>query len=245
MESTGIEALDKILGGGLPRPSTIAITGPMRSGKSVLAKQIVANMLKDESCCCLYYAVDHPADEVREGLKSIGLAVEECEKKGTFYFVDVFALGVQQVSERIEKSEPRSSVIGSGLRFPDIIDMGRAYAMKNLRKKQLWILDSITTLFLMHDRKETFQYLQTIRYITRFFHTIGIAINHTGVFDEKVENAYYGFADVLIELKKSDVAQLEFLSGMLSAQCTRQNFLRGNFYYEIKDNQMNISLMPI
>ena len=53
LDSTGIEELDKILGGGLPRPSTIGLIGPLGSGKSILARQIAANMLK-AGCAVTY-----------------------------------------------------------------------------------------------------------------------------------------------------------------------------------------------
>lgn len=241
MDQTGIEAFDKILGGGLPRPSTIGLVGPIGSGKALLVRQIAANML-GEGFAVLFYTIDDPAETVKTELKTMGVDVEKYEKDTTLSFVDIFSRAVERVKGSYEKFEPGSSVLQSGLQFSDLVEMGREFTLKNLKKKQIAIIDSITPLFLMSDAKEVFHYCQTLKYATRFANAIGIAVHHSDVLDEKLENALFGFADGVIELKKSSEISSGPIFGTLKIdRMANQNFLKGNFYYEIKDNTINIS----
>jgi len=245
MELTGIENLDKILGGGLPRPAALAVYGPMGSGKSFLIRNILSQKLQDKTFSCLFYAVDQPAEEVKEDLKKLGIDVKQHEEKGTLSFVDVFTLGVQKVGESYrDEQQSGTTVLRSGLQFSDLIDKGREFTLKNLKKKQLVILDSITPFFLMSDPREVFHYCQTMKYATRFANAIGIAINHSEVLDDKTENAFYGFADGLIELKKSSDITGGQIYGILKIdRMSKQDYLKGKFYYEIKDDQIDISMV--
>lgn len=243
MEPTGIEALDKILGGGLPRPAAIAIAGPMGSGKSILAKQIAVNMLRSDFSV-LFYAIDQPSIDIKQDLESMDVNVEKYEKEEALSFVDIFSIGVNRVKDSYVKNEPGESVLQSGLQFSDLVERGREFTIKNIKRKQFVILDSITPLFLMSDANAVFQYCQTLKYATRFANAIGIAINHSGVIDEHLENAFYGFADGLIELKKSSAISSGPVIGTINIQQMRgQNFLKGNYYYEVKENKIHISMV--
>ncbi|MFH0897347.1 MAG: RAD55 family ATPase, partial [Candidatus Bathyarchaeota archaeon] len=239
MDPTGIEALDKILGGGLPRPSTIGLVGPIGSGKALLVRQIVANMLK-EGFAVLFYTIDDPAEIVKNELRTMGVDVEKHEKDSALSFVDIFSRAVERVKGSYEKFEPGSSVLQSGLQFSDLVEMGRGFTLNNLKKKQIAIIDSITPLFLMSDAKEVFHYCQTLKYATRFANAIGIAVHHADVLDQKPENALFGFADGIIELKKSSENTSGPIFGTLKIdRMGDQKFLKGNFPYEIKENKIN------
>lgn len=241
MEPTGITALDKILGGGLPRPSGIGLFGPMGSGKSILAKQIAAYMLAS-GFTVLFYAIDQPSIDIKQDLESIDVNVEKYEREESLSFVDIFSIGANRVKDSYIKHEPGESILQSGLQFSDLVEKGREFTLKNIKRKQLVILDSITPLFLMSDTKAVFQYCQTLKYATRFANAIGIAINHSGVIDERLENAFYGFTDGLIELKKSSKISSGPIIGTISVnQMKGQNFLKGNYYYEVKGNKIDIS----
>lgn len=241
LESTGIEDLDKILGGGLPRPSTIGLLGPLGSGKSILSREIAANMLKAGNAVNVY-AIDQSADEIRYSLRAMDVDVEKYEKEGTLFFMDIFSRGVEKMKESYTKFEPGSSVLQSGLQFSDLIEMGREFTLKNLKKKQLGLMDSITPLFLMSDVREVFHYCQTLKYATRFANAIGIAVHHTGVLEQKLENALFGFADGIIELEKSsDISGGQIYGNLNVIRMLTQKFLRGKFYYEVKNDRFSVS----
>src|SRR2546428_13919320 len=67
VQPTGIPILDKGSGGGIARPSSVGVMGPIGSGKSALLRELVANFLRQRGQL-LYYCIDDPADVVRVGL---------------------------------------------------------------------------------------------------------------------------------------------------------------------------------
>lgn len=245
MDTTGIEELDKILGGGLPRPSTIGLVGPLGSGKSTLARQIAANMLK-MGVAVTYYSIDQSGDETRLALESIGVDAKGYEDQNSLCFIDIFKRGVERMETSYTKLESGSSVLSSGLQFSDLIEMGRDFTLKNIKRKHLGLMDSITPLFLTSDSKEIFHYCQVLKYATRFVNAIGIAIHHTGVLEDKTENALFGFADGVIEMKRKSDAMTggPIVGGLRVVRMGNQPFLPGTYYYEVKDGRVQISLVP-
>lgn len=246
MDSTGIDALDEILGGGLTRPSGSIIAGPKGSGKSVLVKEIAMSVLQNGRAVS-YYTIDDSADDVREDLYYMGLEVEEYEEASLLFFVDIFRRAVDNMSDSWSKREPGASVLMSGLQFGDLVEMGREFTMKNMKRRinEVVIMDSITPFFLMSEIREVFHYCQTLKYATRFAKAIGIAVHHTGLLDEKVENALYGFPDVILQLERSSENEFvmnETVNGTISVQrMSGQAHLKGKFYYEVLDKRMSIS----
>jgi len=245
LDPTGIEELDKILRGGIPRPSTIGLVGPLGSGKSTLGRQIATNMLKKD-CAVTYYSIDQSGDEMRQNLEAIGVDTKSYEGQNSLCFIDVFRRGVERMKNSYTKFEPGSSVLSSGLQFADLIEMGRDFTLKNIKKRHLVLMDSITPLFLTSDSKEVFHFCQVLKYATRFVNAIGIAIHHTGVLEEKTENALFGFADGVIEMKKkSDVMSTgPIVGGLKVLRMGNQQFLPGTYYYEVKEGTVQISLVP-
>ena len=94
LDPTGIEALDEILGGGIPRPSGNLMIGPSGSGKTVLAKEIAVNMLQ-QGCAVSYYCIDNSADTVKEDLKELGVDVETYQEQELLFFLDLFSKAVE------------------------------------------------------------------------------------------------------------------------------------------------------
>ena len=245
MDPTGIEELDKILGGGLPRPSTIGLVGPLSSGKSTLARQIAASMLK-AGYAVTYYSIDQSGDEMRLALEAIGVDVKSYEEQNSLCFIDIFRRGVDRMKNSYTRFDSGNSVLASGLQFSDLIEMGRDFTLKNMKRKHLGLMDSITPIFLTSDSKEVFHYCQVLKYATRFVNAVGIAIHHTGVLEEKTENALFGFADGVIEMKKkSDTTSGgPIVGGLRVVRMGNQPFMPGTYYYEVKDSRVRISMVP-
>src|SRR5437867_13182919 len=79
VQPTGIPILDKVSGGGIPRPSSVALMGPIGSGKSALVRELAANYLR-QRCQLLYYCIDDPADVVQLGLEDRRIAVNQAQE---------------------------------------------------------------------------------------------------------------------------------------------------------------------
>jgi len=84
--STGIPALDAMLGGGgLFRGSTTLISGTSGSGKSSLAAQI-AQASAERGERCLYFAFEESSAQIARNMRSIGLRLDRQVKAGTLRF---------------------------------------------------------------------------------------------------------------------------------------------------------------
>src|SRR5438552_18766044 len=92
VQPTGIPILDKVSGGGFPRPSSVALMGPIGSGKSALVRVLVANFLR-QRCQLLYSCIDDPADVLRLGLEDHHIAVTKISDEGRLELVALFPLG--------------------------------------------------------------------------------------------------------------------------------------------------------
>jgi KaiC/GvpD/RAD55 family RecA-like ATPase len=242
MEPTGIKVLDDLLGGGLPRPSAVGITGPVGSGKSTLVKQIAAAALEHDFRV-QYYAVDESADDVKESIANYGVDVSRYESEGKLSFVDMFALGVERLAEAYPMEQPEE-IIDSTMRFSDLIAQGRSFTLKHLGKKTMGIMDSLTPFFLMVEAKKVFQYGQVLKYATRFAKSIGIATLHTHVLGETIENAMVNFADIVLDMEKRSSGGLSHGGTLRVVKMGKTPPSRG-YYYETTPKGIDISTAPI
>src|SRR2546425_12017576 len=78
VQPTGISILDKGSGGGIPRPSSVALMGPIWGGESALVRELVANFLC-QGGQLLYYCIDDSAGVVKLGLGDHYIAVTKIE----------------------------------------------------------------------------------------------------------------------------------------------------------------------
>ena len=103
-----------------------------------------------------------------------------------------------------------------------------------------------TPIFLTSDSKEIFHYCQVLKYATRFVNSIGIVIHHTGVLEEKTENALFGFADGVLEMKKKSdsMAGGPIVGGVRVVRMGNQPYMPGTYYYEVREGKVQISLVP-
>jgi circadian clock protein KaiC len=84
--STGVAALDQMLGGGgLFRGSTVLISGTSGSGKSSFAGQI-AQASAERGERCLYFAFEESSAQIIRNMRSIGLRLDRRVKAGNLRF---------------------------------------------------------------------------------------------------------------------------------------------------------------
>jgi archaellum biogenesis ATPase FlaH len=125
--------------------------------------------------------------------------------------------------------------------------MGREFTLKNMKRRinEVVLMDSITPFFLMSDTREVYHYLQTLKYATRFANAIGIGLHHTGLLENKLENALYGFPDVIIHMEQTSENEFlvnETVNGTISVvRMTGHAHKKGKFYYEVMDRRLSIS----
>jgi KaiC/GvpD/RAD55 family RecA-like ATPase len=245
-EPTGVEGLDKMLGGGFPRPCAVLLIGSMGSGKSTLAKQLVSNMLRNDFHV-LYYAVEESAEDVKRNLVNFGIDPQQLDKyvhDMRLHIVDMFDLGVKRLEEALSIDEP-AKIIENAFNFSEMLSLGRSFAITDIEAKKLAILDSATPLFLTVDPKKVFQFAQVLKFATRMSKGIGLAILHSGILGEPIENALYNFADLVIEMQRRKVEEAVTRGGSMRILKTiRASPPARDYYYELTDKGLIVSAMP-
>ncbi|MEM4306666.1 MAG: RAD55 family ATPase, partial [Candidatus Caldarchaeum sp.] len=101
---TGVEGLDSVLGGGIPYPVAMLITGPAGVGKTTLVNIFVKTRLS-EGDTVIVICYDCDAQTVRQHLSIQGLNILELEKQGKLVLVETFIqLSGKQPTERYSSS---------------------------------------------------------------------------------------------------------------------------------------------
>jgi len=83
----GIAGLDKILNGGIREGSSILLTGPPGTGKSIATMQFIYTGAK-QGIPGMFITSEETAFSLREDMKSVGFDITEFEKKGLITVVE-------------------------------------------------------------------------------------------------------------------------------------------------------------
>src|SRR5438132_11616795 len=85
---TGIDAIDHILNGGIPRGNTVLVSGSVGTGKtSICIEFLIRGALEGENS--LYLSVTEPTDKLLKNAIPFDFFDERLSKQGQLQFVDV------------------------------------------------------------------------------------------------------------------------------------------------------------
>ncbi|MEM2126900.1 MAG: KaiC domain-containing protein [Candidatus Bathyarchaeia archaeon] len=85
--STGIEALDKMLSGGIPRGFSIAVTGEPGTGKTILCLHFIARGVA-EGDRCIYVTTEESRDSIIAQASQFGFDFPKAIKEGRLIIID-------------------------------------------------------------------------------------------------------------------------------------------------------------
>jgi circadian clock protein KaiC len=131
---TGIEGLDTILYGGIPRSNTILLTGSCGTGKTSLALEfLIHGAMKNENS--LFVSVTENSDKLLANLIPYRFFDKSLIKSGRLVFVDLPIM-----YERLGMTKPELSMEEIDLLVASIGDLARELETKRL------VVDSITSV---------------------------------------------------------------------------------------------------
>jgi KaiC/GvpD/RAD55 family RecA-like ATPase len=218
--ATDIPPFDQITGGGLPRNSAISLFGKAGCEKTLLARQIMWNVLQKGSKV-LYYSVDQSAEELRYDLQSYNWDVQPFEENGMLKIIDIFSSGTNIMVEELRKSfgngmsDETDKAIAFNHKVSDMNFHKKMYDINLIYKEgirfispisikryphRLCIFDTLSPLFSTNT-KGVFQLIHVLKFATRAGKATGIGIMHTGMHDTKIEEKFKSLADAIIEIK--------------------------------------------
>lgn len=151
---TGLEGLDVITKGGLPRGRSTLVAGTSGSAKTILAAQYLVQGIQQYDDGAVLVTFEEAPDDIRRNMRSFGWDLSAFEKKGKLAFVDV-------------SPDPSGQIIETGdYDFSGLLARMQA-AIKMVNAKRVSI-DSIGTLFSQFAdrglvRRELFRVLRGLK----------------------------------------------------------------------------------
>ncbi len=117
---SGIDGLDELLGGGLPRRGLIVLAGNPGTGKTIFSAQFLYRGAVDYGERGVYVSFAEDKEQFYSNMKAFGFDFEKLERDGTFSFLDMLTVKEEGVSaalehmiSRIAKLEAKRLVIDS------------------------------------------------------------------------------------------------------------------------------------
>jgi KaiC domain protein len=142
--STGIEGLDKMLGGGIPKGHIVTVVGAYGTGKTTLALQFIyAGLLNGENC--IYISFDEDEESILQDAESFGMDFRSYLGKN----LEVIRLEAIEVKESLRKIKSDLPLI-----------------IKNLNAQRL-VFDSISVFETLFSEAERWKALATLRDILK------------------------------------------------------------------------------
>ena len=85
---TGIEGLNELLNGGLPKGRVVLVIGGPGSGKTILASQFLYNGIYDYNENGIFVSLDEGKDHYFSEMQNFGWDFYKAEEEGKFAFID-------------------------------------------------------------------------------------------------------------------------------------------------------------
>ncbi|MEM1994181.1 MAG: ATPase domain-containing protein [Nitrososphaerales archaeon] len=152
---TGVDRLDYILKGGIPRGSVVLLAGGPGTGKTILSARFLYSGIVDYNEGGMYVSFTETREAFKNYMLNFGWNFDELEKKGLFTFLDLFSTSeegldhvIKTILEPISIRKIKRLVIDSVTALS--ISLGERYKVRNIvyLLKQLLKQTDCTSIFV-------------------------------------------------------------------------------------------------
>jgi KaiC domain protein len=103
--STGVEGLDEMLGGGLPKNHIVTVLGAFGTGKTTLSLQfIMRGLAKGEKC--IFITLEETVESIKKNAQSYGWDLQKFQDDGTLAIVKLEPADVKTTLTRVKSELP-------------------------------------------------------------------------------------------------------------------------------------------
>jgi KaiC/GvpD/RAD55 family RecA-like ATPase len=187
--SYSYELIKALMGGSIPKASSIAVLGNSGSGKTVLLQTLLYDGLKNGNTCVFITNVEFPS-KIIENMKKLGMDIQAYYKSNKLIFIDAYSsIAGKPSSERYYVSS-LSDLTTLGIRISSCLD--------ELKGEVDVFLDSFTPMFTALKLEQILSFIHSIGAKIkgndgRFYYTLGTSIDKEAI--TKVEEV----SDCVIE----------------------------------------------
>jgi len=220
LETIGIPALDKYLGGGVPKGFTILVVGRPGAGTEYLAKQFASA----GDAKTVYFTTTERDDDITAMMKNHGWKTN----------LKIFNIGAKYYETTLEKRLEISRYRQEGLRYEDVKKTkgdqegfetnyltSLAYEISKLPTPFRVVVDSLDFFMENYDIVEVLSAMRTIKAHTQHSESITLMTLLKNVLEARAQSSIEDMADMIVELER-DTVQHE-VKKFLTIQKVRNN----------------------
>jgi KaiC/GvpD/RAD55 family RecA-like ATPase len=142
---TGVEGLDELLSGGLPKGRVVLVLGGPGTGKTILATQFLWKGISQYGENGIFVSLDESQSHYDSEMLKFGWDFKKAEQEGKFLFVDATRLSrVAMLKEKMMREET-SSLRGKELQIDRLVEELQT-KIQQIGAKRV-VLDTLASLF--------------------------------------------------------------------------------------------------
>ena len=142
---TGVEGLDELISGGIPRGRVILVLGGPGTGKTILASQFLYKGISQYNENGIFVSLDEGKNHYYSEMLKFGWDLKKAEEEGKFLFIDATRLSrVAMLKEKMLKEET-SSLRGKQLQIDRLIEELQE-KIQQINAKRV-VFDTLASLF--------------------------------------------------------------------------------------------------
>jgi KaiC/GvpD/RAD55 family RecA-like ATPase len=143
--ATGIQGLDELIGGGLPKGRVILVIGGPGTGKTIFATQFLYSGIKEHNENGIFVSLDESKNHFFSEMQQFGWDFKKAEDNRKFAFIDATRISrVAMLKEKLYKEETRS-LKGKQLSIDQLIEELQA-KINGVDAKRV-VVDTLAALF--------------------------------------------------------------------------------------------------
>jgi len=143
--TTGVQGLDELLGGGVPRGRAVLVIGGPGTGKTILAAQFLYKGMKDHDENGIFVSLDESKEHFLDEMQQFGWDFRKAEGDKKFAFIDATRLSrVAMLKEKLYKEETES-LQGKQLSIEKLLEEVQA-KIQMIKAKRV-VIDTLAALF--------------------------------------------------------------------------------------------------
>ena len=142
---TGVEGLDELMNGGIPRGRIILVLGGPGAGKTILASQFLYKGLSQYGENGILVSLDESQNHYYNEMMKFGWDFKKAEEEGKFLFIDATRISRVAILKEKMLKEETSSLRGKQLQIDRLIEELQA-KIQQIGAKRV-VLDTLASLF--------------------------------------------------------------------------------------------------